>query len=78
MNPQIKARAFFFHFNKPASMAAKKVVISVHWKGKCLLCDNIQIEVPTRGRLRKTQPRFVVVGKGVVRLTDGVAIITAT
>lgn len=69
-------RVFFFHFNKPASRAAGKPVISVHWQGKCHLCDNVDIRVRTFGRIRKRQPYFIMVGRGVVRVEGGVAYIT--
>jgi hypothetical protein len=56
-------RTFFFHYNKPASLKTGKQQITVHYKGCCHIVDNIECEVPTKGRLRKTQPRFVIAGK---------------
>ena len=67
---------FFYHYNKPASRAAKKPVISVHFKGTCHLVDNIICNVPTKGRIRKSQPYFVVCGKAKeITIEDGIAII---
>lgn len=63
------ARAFFFHFNKPASRSAKKPKISVHTKGKCHIVDNVECEVPVKGRINKRrQPHFVMAGRGVIKI----------
>jgi hypothetical protein len=59
----MKDRVFWFHYNKPASSSAGKPKITVHYKGVCHLCDNIVVNVPTHGHLRKNQPRFVIKGK---------------
>lgn len=58
-----KPRAFFFHFNKPASRAAGAPVISLHVDGVCYLVSNIECLVPIKGRIRKTQPRWVMTGR---------------
>jgi hypothetical protein len=68
--------SFFFHYNKPASQRAKKPQISVHWQGACQIVDNIDVQAPTWGRVRKRQPYFVMVGCGLVTVRDGVAYIT--
>lgn len=73
----LKPRAFFFHYNKPASLAAKRPVISVHQDKVCHLTGNVDCRVPVQGRIRKTQPYFVMAGKGCVRVDDkGTAMIT--
>jgi hypothetical protein len=36
----------------------------------------VDIRVRTFGRIRKTQPYFIMVGRGVVRIENGIAIIT--
>lgn len=54
---------FFFHYNKPASQRAGKPQISVHYKNKCHIVDNIICKTPIAGKLNKRQPRFVVKGK---------------
>lgn len=69
-------RLFFFHYNKPASQRAKKPQISVHWRGACHIVDNIDVRVRCFGRIRNRQPYFVMVGRGVLRLDGGLAIIT--
>lgn len=56
-------RSFFFHYNKPASQRSGKQQISVHYKNTCFIVDNVICEVPSQGRLRNTQPRFVMAGK---------------
>ena len=69
-------RSFFFHFNKPASQRRGRPTISVHWKGACHLVNNVVVGVPTQGRVRDRQPRFVMAGKAksfVVR--NGVGVI---
>jgi hypothetical protein len=53
---------FFFHYNKPASKKAGKPRITVHLQGKCHLVENLDVHVPTYGRIRKTQPFFVMAG----------------
>jgi hypothetical protein len=71
-----KPRAFFLHMNKPASQKAGRPVISLHFRGKCHLVDNIVCNVPTSGRTRKTQPLFVMAGKASsVRIENGIAYI---
>ena len=66
----------WFHFNKPASRAAKKVQLTVHYKGACHIVDNVVCKVPTQGRLRKTQPMFVMTGRGNLQIENGVAVIS--
>lgn len=56
-------RSFFFHFNKPATLAAKEVRISVHHAGICHIVNNIVCLTPTVGKIRKRQPRFIMTGK---------------
>jgi len=53
---------FFFHYNKPASRAAKKPQISVHYRGVCHIVDNIACFEPCAGRVNKRQPYFVMGG----------------
>lgn len=53
---------FFFHYNKPASKKAGKPQISVHYGGGCYIVDNVDVRVKTKGRVRKRQPYFVMVG----------------
>lgn len=70
-----RARAFFFHFNKPMSRIFGKPKISVHHKGICHIVDNVSCEVPVQGRINKKQPMFVMAGKGVLTVVDGIAYI---
>ena len=54
---------FWFHYNKPSSKKAGKPQISVHVQKTCHIVDNIDVRVPTHGRINlKRQPHFVVVG----------------
>jgi len=71
-----KPTAFFFHFNKPATMRAGKVVISLHYKDTCHLVNNVVCNVPVSGRVRKSQPRFVMAGKSAqIDMVGGIATI---
>ena len=67
-------RAFWFHYNKPASQQKKKPQITIHYKGACHIVDNLECDVPTKGRLRNQQPRWVVAGKCEnIEFVDGIA-----
>lgn len=59
----MRAKTFFFHYNKPQSLKANKPQITVHYNGVCHIVDNIICNVPTFGHIRKAQPRFVIKGK---------------
>lgn len=58
-----KPRAFFFHFNKPRSKALGKPQVSLHFDGSCHIVDNVVCVVPVKGKVRPTQPVFVITGK---------------
>ncbi len=59
---QERAKRFFFHFNKPASRAAGKPRISVHYNKQCIIVDNVYCSVPTKGKIKQKQPQFVLAG----------------
>lgn len=71
------ARAFFFHFNKPASRRAKKPQWSVHFMDTCHIVDNVVFNnLVIKTRTRKTQPIGVLAGKcspSKFRVEKGVA-----
>lgn len=72
-----RPRAFFFHFNKPASTAAGYPVMSVHQSGQCHLVAHVDCRVPTRSRISsRRQPRVVMAGRGRVAIEDNRAVIT--
>ena len=71
----MKPRVFFYHYNKPASLKAGKPQISVHYNKTCYVVDNICCGVPTWGHINKSQPRFVVKGRGILVLSDKIATI---
>lgn len=53
-------------------MKAGRHQVSVHWNKTCYIVDNVEVLVPTHGRLKKTQPRFVMAGKArSFRIADG-------
>lgn len=71
-----KRYRFFYHYNKPLSQQKKKPVISVHYRKQCLFADNVIVNVKTRGRINKRQPRFVVTGKAKsITIRKGIAYI---
>ena len=47
---------FFYHFNK------KTKKMTVHFKGQCLLCQNIVCRVPCNTKWNKRQPYLVMQG----------------
>ena len=65
-----KPKAFWFHYNKPASSQRKRNVLSVHWQGKCELVTDIHCSATIRVRHRNSQPYCVMVGRGYVAFTD--------
>lgn len=70
-------RSFFFHYNKPASRQRGKPVISIHYKDRCLLVDNIVCSVETKGRINKRQPFFVIAGKASdISIKDNIAYVS--
>ncbi len=54
---------FWYHYNKPASKAAAKPKLTVHFKGKCRLVDHVICGAATYTEHRKRQPHCVVRGK---------------
>ena len=71
------ARAFYFHYNKPESLKQKRNVLTVHQSGICHLVHHLIVNVPVSTRSRKTQPRCVLAGKGVLTLQLGEDGVTA-
>ena len=72
-----KAKAFWFHYNKPESKKQGKNVLTIHYEGKCHLVHDIAVNVPIKTRHRKSQPRCVLAGFGVVTIAAQAATITA-
>jgi|694.fasta_scaffold31640_9 hypothetical protein len=68
--------AFWFHYNRPASQQAGAAKLTVHYKGECHIVDDVICGVAVSSRRRRSQPRLVMAGRGVVRIRDGVARIT--
>jgi hypothetical protein len=56
-------KAFWFHYNKPESRRVGKPQITLHVSGMCIILDNVDCRVPVKGRIRKTQPHWVMAGK---------------
>jgi hypothetical protein len=71
-----KPRAFWYHYNKPASAKAGRPMFTVHQSGVCHVVHGVQCHVPTRTRIRSSQPRAVVGGVGRLRIEDGLATVS--
>lgn len=69
-------RVFNFHYNKAASRAAGKNILTVHYMKQCILVEDIDCQVPVKTKSRKRQPHCVMQGKGIVNIINGVAVIT--
>lgn len=67
---------FWYHYNKPASKAAKRVRWSLHYRGVCHIVDKLICKAGTESRVRKRQPYGVIAGDAVrIDIKDGVAFI---
>ena len=61
-----KTFAFFFHYNKPASLQEGEPTISLHFKNKCHLITALYCNVNTHARINKNNsPHFVMAGEAV-------------
>jgi hypothetical protein len=58
----MRQKTFFYHYNKPASRAAKKPLMSVHFNKKCYVVDHIHCVVGAWTEHRKRQPFCVMKG----------------
>jgi hypothetical protein len=54
--PCNKHRRFFYHYNK------QKKRMTLHWKGACIIVDELVCMVPAETKTAKTQPRYVLQG----------------
>ena len=63
--------SFFFHYNKPASRAAGRNKLTLHWRGKCHLVDAINCHVPIESVDKKTQPHCILKGVALSVLLVG-------
>lgn len=60
--------AFWLHYNRPKTQEEGRNVLTVHYRGQCHFVHGVECLVPTRTRERKSQPRMVMAGKGVMRV----------
>ncbi len=58
----MKTKTFFYHYNKPASRAAGRAVMSLHFRNACHLVNGISCYVSTYTQERAKQPRMVIKG----------------
>lgn len=67
---------FWFHYNKPQSLAQQRSVLTIHYRGACHLVTSINCQVPIATRNRTSQPRCVMAGEAkTIEIHDGLAII---
>lgn len=57
-----KPRTFWFHYNKPASKAQGRNVLTVHWMGKCHLVNSLSCDGHIETVARRQQPRCILKG----------------
>ena len=50
-----KPAAFYFHYNKPASMSAGEPRLSIHYRDQCMIVNGIECRVPVKSRTRAAQ-----------------------
>jgi len=56
-------KRFFYHYNKPASHAQGRNVITIHWEGACHLVNKIKtIKLDVESHNQKRQPRCIMRG----------------
>jgi len=55
---------FFFHYNKPQSKKFGSPMVTVHYKGQCIVgkANDLIVKVETEGKINKKQPVFVMQG----------------
>lgn len=51
-----KLYRFFYHYNRHNNK------MTIHFRGKCHIVDNIKCEVPTETKWNKIQPKLVLQG----------------
>lgn len=72
----MKSYRFFFHYNKPASLAAGEPRLSVHYRGVCHIVERIACMATCVTKINKRQPRVVMAGSAErVEVCGGLAII---
>lgn len=66
----MKKYRFFYHYFK------QKGKMSIHFRNKCTVVDNIICHVPCETKWKPTQPRLVMIGwASNVEINEGTAII---
>lgn len=70
-----RPKVFFFHYNKPLSKQMGRNILSIHFDKQCHFVEELECNVPIRTHSRKTQPRCVIKGKGIVSIIDKKAVI---
>jgi hypothetical protein len=64
----------WFHYNKPASLAAGANRLTVHFRGVCHIVEGVDCEVPIKSHNNRIQPRCVMKGNAKeVAIVNGIA-----
>ena len=58
----MKLYRYFFHYNKPASKAAGKPQLTIHFKNKCYIVDKITNYTTCESKNNPRQPFCVIQG----------------
>jgi len=72
----MKPKAFFLHFNKPASRKASEARWSIHQAGVCHVVKDFTLSAKVKPRYRKRQPICVLAGRGVISVVGDTAVIS--
>jgi hypothetical protein len=48
-----KPAAFYFHYNKPASLSAGEPRMSIHYRDQCLIVKGVECRVPVKSRIMR-------------------------
>lgn len=62
MPAKSKKRVFYFHYNKVESRRLKQGKMTIHFKGKCHIVDNIRCSASVRTKHSKRQPFIMMTG----------------
>lgn len=73
----MKKYVVWFHYNKPYSKRHGVHKWTVHWKGKCLIVNEIICNIHTHSKVNKKQPYVVMRGHATnVEVKDDIAFIS--
>jgi hypothetical protein len=69
-------RVVWWHYNRPATLKAGRVQLTVHHAGTCHVVDKVMCLIPCQSVVRKRQPRCIMKAKcKAMIIYKGIAII---